>query len=319
MDVAIADFFSIGYIIAAFGGGLFGASIGALPAFFFTGFLVIAGEMVGVMGGDVDITGHIAFGAMFGPHIAFGGGVAAAAFAAKKGILDAGRDILTPPTKGGVRADFWQVLVVGGVFGVIGHLIRAVGEGVLALPTDNVALAVFLSAVIVRLTLSPGKTGLLGKFDPNVASSRMSLPEDRHNAWLPFHSRIELLVLVGVFVGALSGWMSIITGSAFIGFGISAASLVVLNSIGPISVTHHVTLPAALGALAVMAGTGNPVAGVIGGAVFGLIGALIGELGARLFISWGDTHVDPPAFAIFISWSLIMALSAALPFMQWAL
>ncbi len=318
MDAVLGDFFGIGYILAAFGGGLFGAAIGALPAFFFTGFLVIAGEMVTVMGGEVDITGQIAFGPVFGPHIAFGGGVAAAAYAAKKGIIDAGRDILTPATKGGVRSDFWQVLVIGGVFGIIGHLIRAVGQDVLALPTDNVALAVFLSAVIVRLTLSPGKTGLLGKFDPSVASSRMSLPEDRHNAWLPFHSRVELVILVGAAVGALSGWMSIVTGSAFIGFGISAATLITLNSIGPIPVTHHVTLPAALGALAV-AGPAGPVAGVIAGAVFGMIGALIGELGARLFISWGDTHVDPPAFAIFISWSLIVALSAALPFMTWAL
>ncbi len=318
MDLAIGEFFSVGYFIAAFSGGLFGAAIGALPAFFFTGFLVIAGEMVTVMGGEVPITGHLAFGAMFGPHIAFGGGVAAAAFAAKKGIVDAGRDILTPPTKGGVRADFYQVLLVGGVFGIIGHLIRATGEGLLALPTDNVALAVFLSAVIVRLTLSPGKTGLFGKHDSSVAPTRMSLPEDRANAWLPFFSRVELLVLVGATVGALSAWMSILTGSAFIGFGISAASLIVLNTVGPVPVTHHISLPGALAGLAV-AGPMGGLAGMIAGAVFGVLGALLGELAARLFISWGDTHVDPPAFAIFISWSLIMALSSVLPFMVWAL
>ncbi|MFW5695899.1 MAG: hypothetical protein ACOCYB_12065 [Alkalispirochaeta sp.] len=315
---SVGEFFSLGYFIAAFGGGLFGAALGALPAFIFTGFLVIAGEMIAAMGETSAVTAQVAFGAVFGPHISFGGGVAAAAFAAKKGIVDAGRDILTPPTKGGVRSDFWQVLVVGGVFGVIGHLIRAIGEGVLALPTDNIALGVFLSALIVRVVFSPGKTGIFGQFDSSVASSRMSLPEDRHNAWLPFFSRIELLLLVGAGVGALSAWMSLLTGSVFIGFGISAASLIALNAIGPVPVTHHISLVGALGGLAVAEPLGA-TAGVIGGLVFGVIAALIGELGARLFISWGDTHVDPPAFAIFIGTSLVIGLSAVLPFMEHAL
>jgi hypothetical protein len=39
-----SDLWIIGMILAAFAGGAFGAAIGALPAFVFTGFMVMLGE-----------------------------------------------------------------------------------------------------------------------------------------------------------------------------------------------------------------------------------------------------------------------------------
>ncbi len=310
--------------IAAFGGGLFGAAIGALPAFIFTGIMVIAGEMLFVAGdlasqipglsgaaqeaiqtGSGAVTGLIAFGPFFGPHIAFGGGVAAAAFAAKKGMIDAGKDILTAPTKAGARADFWQVLVVGGVFGVIGHLIHA-SLAEIGTPTDTIAVGVWVSALIVRVVLSPGKTGLMGKHDPSVASSRLGLPADRSIAWLPFFSRVESLVLVGASVGVLSGFAAYLTGSAVIGFGIAASSLIFLETKGPMPVTHHIALPGALATLAMLDGGMALFGAIIVGGIFGVLGALVGELHARLFHNWGDTHIDSPAFAIFILTTVVI-------------
>jgi hypothetical protein len=44
------------------------------------------------------------------------------------------------------------------------------------------------------------------------------------------------------------------------------------------------------------------------GAVFGVVGALLGELGARLLFNYGDTHIDPPAFAIFITTAIVLLL-----------
>jgi hypothetical protein len=38
--------------------------------------------------------------------------------------------------------------------------------------------------------------------------------------------------------------------------------------------------------------------GLIAGAVTGIVGALVGEMCARLFLIHGDTHIDPPAAAI---------------------
>ncbi len=291
--------------IAAFGGGLFGAAIGALPAFIFTGIMVIAGEMLFVASENDVVTGMIAFGPFFAPNVSFGGGVAAAAFAAKKGMIDAGKDILTAPTKAGAQADFWPVLVVGGVFGVIGWAIHAFLAEI-GTPTDTIAVGVWVSALIVRAVLSPGKTGIMGKHDPSVASSRLGLPADRSIAWLPFFSRAESLILVGASVGVLSGLASIVTGSAVIGFGIAAFSLIFLETKGPMPVTHHIALPASLAALAVFGG-GMPILGaVIVGGIFGVLGALLGELHARLFHNWGDTHIDSPAFAIFILTTVVL-------------
>jgi len=81
-------------LITALAGGAFGAAIGALPAFIFTGFVVFLGEGLAILNrgiassaasdvGYVSVTGVIGFGAITGPHIAFAGGVAASAYAAK--------------------------------------------------------------------------------------------------------------------------------------------------------------------------------------------------------------------------------------------
>ena len=96
-----SDLWMLGMLLAAFAGGAFGAAIGALPAFIFTGFLVMLGEGVRILSGDYSglmgldpatlesaaITSQIGFGPVFGPHISFAGGVAASAYAAKKGYM----------------------------------------------------------------------------------------------------------------------------------------------------------------------------------------------------------------------------------------
>jgi hypothetical protein len=122
--VAIADLWALEMLLAAFAGGAFGAAIGALPAFSLAGLLVILGELytltgrtLGVEPLPVDITGSIGFGVVLGPHVAFGGGAAALAYATKRGYLDSdfeyhqAKDI----TRGlGSNPD---VLAVGGYLG----------------------------------------------------------------------------------------------------------------------------------------------------------------------------------------------------------
>ena len=174
-------------IITALAGGAFGAAIGALPAFIFTGFLVFLGEGVAILRraltGSVEavpsgefaagITGVIGFGAITGPHIAFAGGVAASAYAGKKypemepdgWDYHFGKDILYAF---GTKPD---VLAVGAVFGLLGMLIRRVGEGLLVvggtLATDMIAVSVFATAFVARvasgypLVGKPGGSGYL--------------------------------------------------------------------------------------------------------------------------------------------------------------
>jgi uncharacterized membrane protein YeaQ/YmgE (transglycosylase-associated protein family) len=84
-------------------------------------------------------------------------------------------------------------------------------------------------------------------------------------------------------------------------------------------VTHHMTLPGATAYFAVTMDVGNgailsgadPAVGMIMAAIFGLIGALLGEVVQRIFYAHSNTHLDPPAFSIFLSHSLIAVLALA--------
>lgn len=262
-------------ILVAFGGGLFGALIGALPAFIFTGFVVIAGVAASLVGaGSFDLIGGVAFGAYLGPHIAFGGGVAAAAFSAKKGDLEAGGNILMPLTKYGDP----MTLIVGGLFGSLAFVINYLYASVLTLPTDTVAMTVVTSGLIARFVF--GKSGLLG--DTKV--------EDRK--YFPQSKEFIFLLVQGLGLGLVVAHFTLATGSAVLGFGISAASLIFAQAGFPVPATHHVSLIAAIATLA----TGN----IFVGALFGAISCILGDVVLKTFNSHCDTHIDPPAGAIFI-------------------
>jgi hypothetical protein len=273
-------------LLAAFGGGIFGAAIGALPAFEFVGFLVIAGVAVNVGIPDTNFYG-IPFG-VFGPHVGgFAAGVAACAYAKMQGKFDNGRNIV--PAMMGLNAP--DVLLVGGVFGIVGYVIQ---WGFAQVPnfapgvawTDTVALTVVTSAIIVRLVF--GKTGLFGKAE----EGRSFWDPSDGIKWLSFMSTPAQLAVIGVGVGLFAGFLGLTYGGpgVFLSFGIAAASLIFLQFGVLVPVSHHIALPAAIAAA-----TSHSLlwAGIVG-----LICAFLGEFFARLFLVHGDTHIDPPACTI---------------------
>lgn len=330
-------------ILAAFAGGAFGAALGALPAFIFTGFMVVAGEAADLAGaefadaaGTLDapgITGAVAFGPVFGPHIAFAGGAAATAYAAKKGYMDTGFDYHEGKN---ILYAFGthnkDVIAVGGLFGILGLLI-AEGSGALGAPWDPIAFAVVISAFAHRvafgyeLTGRPGGENILdmrpfsneevrmadgmaeadGGVEPGAPAERLVT-----EPWLPHQYEWDGVAFLGFFVGVLGAFIALSTGSPFLAFGISAASLVFLNcGVEKIPVTHHITLPASTAALAALAtfGEGSLFLALLIGSVFGIASALFGEVFQRVFYAHGDTHVDPPAAAIVFG-TMLVALCA---------
>ncbi len=337
-------------LLAAFAGGAFGAAIGALPAFCFTGFAVIAGEAVAIAGVEIEaagigvygagLTGGVAFGAVFGPHIAFAGGAAAAAYAAKQdGVMPEPGEGDYHPAKDiayalGTRPD---VLAVGGLFGIIGALGRQLSGG-LALPWDPIAIMVVVSAALHRvafgypligggdrslLDMTPFEKGEMrttpsGGSSSGDAATDGGMAESKRLAvepWLPHQYEWANVTMIGLVAGLVGGFLAIETGSAFLGFGISAASLTFLNlGVEKIPVTHHMTLPASTAALAVFGGvpTGTEalVAVLVAGA-FGAFGALVGEVVQRVFYAHSDTHFDPPAAAIVVATLVVVVLGIA--------
>ena len=337
-----SDLWLLGMLLAAFAGGAFGAAIGALPAFIFTGFLVMLGEGVRILSGDFSpllgldpaalesaaITSQIGFGPVFGPHISFAGGVAASAYAAKKGYMDTGFSFHEAKNIAYALGPQPSLLVVGGLFGILGYWITTLST-ILSLPWDPIAIAVVLSAVAHRLIfnyplIGDAKRGLMN-MEPFEKQEKREKGSDRLliEPWLPHQYKWSHVSSIGIVVGILAAFITIQTGSVFLPFGISAATLLFLNlGVEKIPVTHHISL---IASTSVAAGTAGDVTGpslaalLLLGALFGLISAVFGETIQRIFYAHADTHLDPPAFAIVLGTLLIAVfyISGLFPSAAW--
>ena len=333
-----AELWWVGMLLAAFAGGAFGAAIGALPAFIFTGFLVMLGECVKILAGDLSgiagydpvlfentaaITGQLGFGPVFGPHISFAGGAAASAYAAKRGYMNTGFPYHEAKNIAYAQGPKPDVLIVGGLFGILGYWITTL-SATLALPWDPIAVAVVLSALAHRLVLGypligKAEKGLLN-MKPFAEGEKRTEPSKDGDVlsrlliepWLGHQYKWTEVTVLGIIVGILAAFITYQTGSVFLTFGISAASLLFLNlGVERIPVTHHISL---ISSTSIVAATGGAYleyslgSMLLTGALFGFITALFGELFQRVFYAHGDTHVDPPAGAIVMATLLIVVL-----------
>ncbi len=313
--------FELGILLAAFGGGLFGAAIGALPAFIFTGLAVLVAVGAGLGGASFDVLGLVAFGPVTGPHVTFAGGAAAAAFAARRGDIEDGKDIITPLAGLGDPLP----LLVGGIFGAGGYALQVLLMNLLPpfqtafYPTyiDVIAVVVTVSAIITRLAF--GRTGLFGSLDAEARErGRFSTGEGR--VWLAYQEGFLQASVVGLGTGLLAAWAAtqftafdpaLLPFGVLLGYGISATALIFLQFGFSVPVTHHMTLPASVAAVGVTVAGGPQIIAILVGAVAGILGALLGELFSRLFLIHGDTHLDPPANAIIVM-SVVIVLGTLL-------
>lgn len=329
----LSELWWLGMILAAFAGGAFGAAIGALPAFVFTGFLVMLGEGIRILSGDVtplvgldpdtiesaSITSQIGFGAVFGPHISFAAGAAASAYAASKGKMDTGFPYHEAKNIAYAFGPKPDVMLVGGLFGILGYWIASVST-IFNMPWDPIAMAVVLSAVAHRLLFKFPVIGKAPKGILNMEPFENEQMRDRTSGrllvepWLGHQYKWWDVTMLGVVVGVLAAFITWHTGSMFLPFGISAALLLFLNlGVEKTPVTHHISL---ISSTAVFASVGGDFSGydmgalLLLGALFGVIAALFGELIQRIFYAHADTHFDPPAAAIVLGTIVIVIFYA---------
>lgn len=283
-------------LLASFGAGLFGAAIGALPAFILTGLFVVLGTVAVFGNTSFDVINNWGFGPLFGPHTAFGGGVAAAAYAAKKKYMEDGKDIVTSLA----GLDKPVVLLIGGLFGAIGYLINTGLTAVVGDYTDTIALTVVLSAVIARLVF--GQNGLFSVSEEAEKRGRFT-PGGEH-VWVEYQQEWVQNITIGLGVSIVSAWAALAIepvapeAANFFGFGLAAMSLIFFQFGGKMPITHHMAIIAALGAT-----TFNSL---LVGILLGVIAGILGEVLARLFLIHGDTHIDPPANAIWVMTTVVL-------------
>lgn len=326
--------------LVAFGGGAFGAAIGGLRALGLAGLVVAAGEAIEISQtgfragagdlvglGSTGVTAHIGLGPWLGPHVAFGGAVAAAAYAARQGPDPTGfafHEAKQISRALGPRPD---VLLVGGLFGVVGLLIAHLSVG-LALPWDPLAGSIVLSGFLHRLTFGYPAIGSLrrnpldmspyerGQRRRPVSEEGATLaPDERRfvvEPWLPGRYGWTDATALGLVVGIVAAFATHQTGSPLLAFGVSAATLLFLDldrPSDPLPATHHVAWVAGVAVVAVGVDASSPVwIAIVVGAGFGIVTGLVGEVAQRLFYAHGDTHLDPPAVAIVVGTFLVALL-----------
>jgi hypothetical protein len=266
--------------------------------------------------------------------------VAAAAYAADRGYMQSGFDFHNAKHIAYALGTKPDILAVGAVFGVVGYWLQTF-FGTLAFPFDGIAMGVTISALLARLAFGydvigdPQSYGLLdmspfeneemrvlseaGTADEGDTATDGGTASDRLlvEPWLPHQYKWPNVAATGLVVGLLGAFITVETGSVFLMFGISAASLVFLNcGVEQIPVTHHMALVGSAATAAVMADGSGLIAGgatlaVLVGGLFGLLAGLFGELFQRVFYAHGDTHWDPPAAAIAFG-SFVIAVLAIL-------
>jgi len=283
-------------LFAAFAGGVFGAAFGGMSAFIFCGLSSLIGGVITLVTGDPKFNAVITWGPFLGPHVAFAGGVAAAAYAAKTGRLESGRNVATPLF--GLNSP--AVLAAGGTFGVLGMIIKTTLDAVPGFRgvawTNSIALSIMISAGIVRLAF--GKSGLIGK--PSGGRSRWRAAEDA--SWEPWPSEPLQLILVAAAVSLAAGSVDkALPGSFGLVFGLAALTLPLYYFGARIPIILHIAWSAEYAVL---------LTKDIGwGLVFGILAAVLADLFACLFLIHGDTHIDPPAMSVMVIFSLCPALA----------
>jgi hypothetical protein len=349
--------------LVAFAGGAFGAAVGGYPAFSLAGLVIVLGEVAKIsqtsvaQAGPIDsaalgstgLTASIGLGPGFGPHVALGGGVAAAAYAARRGYLDTDSDYHPAKDVTTALGTDPDVLLVGGLFGVLGLLITTASVGA-GLPWDPIAFAIVVSAFLHRIAfgyplIGNVRGGILdmSPFERNEHRRRRvgsdggvdadggSLASARYvvEPWLPHQYRWANVAFIGAIVGVFSAFVCYRTGSPFLAFGITAFSVAFL-CLGSekFPVTHHMALPASILVVG-LAGAADPsvlangvtgaefqstvslVVALVAGGVMGAVAGVLGEVSERVLYAHADTHLDPPAAAIVLSTLLIAALDIA--------
>lgn len=285
--------------LAAFGAGALAANVGAVNAFILTGVLAIIGGICQCLGLQDGLTGIVAFGTVFGPHLSFAAGAAAAAYAKKTGKLDNGCNLGLGLASLGEPS----VLLVGGIFGIIGWVIGTyvapfIFGTLLPVGTDNPGFAVVCSGIIARLCFTKG--GLMSK-NPSVLSKGKALGNVLIRG-------IGYSLMVGGTAVALNAAGVSLAGYNIIIFGLAAVSLIFPGNAS----WHHTGIISAYAAMTAINGGLGDVAVVLMAVACGLGATLLCNFENCMFNSEVDSHIDGEGFSIFIMTVVINLIGMAL-------
>jgi hypothetical protein len=290
-------------IILVFATGIVGATVGGLNAFIWTGFVGLAAMGVDAATG-IGMVGSVAFGFWFAPLYAFFGGAIAVAYARKMGYVESGKDI--GMALAGIKKP--DVLLVGGVAAVIGYvclILMTSPDYIGWAGVDGMAFWIFILSVVGKAIFDGGK--IFGTVSDEAKAAGGRFGGHTVACWLPWQRTGWEKLVIGLGWSLVAGFATFTLAqnpatagfAPFLGFFISASSLILLLYGTLIPVTHHITLPAGYAVMAYIgAGGTDPAMALIWAAGIGIASAFIADFWSDVFHAYGDVHVDPPAMAI---------------------
>lgn len=274
-------------IIAAFFGGIFGATIGGVGSFVLFGLMGIIGTAIQLAGGSDLFLNEVAFNPLFSPATAFTGGVAAAAYLNRKTrkMTTVERREVTGLTAPLYHFKQLDVLAVGGIFGVIGYLISTTLAN-LGLPGDTVAWAFGITGIVSRYAF-----GGIGILSPSMKDG--------------FKWDLKKMGFDTVWAFGLGFLLSTILetiGAEYYTLGFFIGAFLMVFQYFPIDfpMIHHVSLVA--GAAFVVFGNAWM------GGLFAVLAVLVGEVLLQLINTEVDAHIDFPALVIGLFSTLLFGL-----------
>ncbi len=301
-------------ILTAFGSGVLGGCLGAMPAVIMCGVGVCIGMVGAVSGSDFNWLGDMAFGMFIGPQVSCAPACAAAAYAKMKGYIDSSKDIFKPLISIGKP----DVLIVSGLFAVLGWYTNLAIASALPGRIDSVACTIVVISMIGRILFA--KNGIKGVIG-DVPEGKRRFAAANSDAWIPYQtgSNSLQLVLLGTGVGVASGYITTLlcnraveTGNdmlmavaAMPVWGIAIVWCIAMTAGCNVPVAHHIGLVAGYAAkMAFIGGMSNDLC-VFWGIAFGLAGAYTADILGKLLTVYGEGYVDPPSMAITF-WSVFL-------------
>lgn len=305
-------------ILLAFFGGVLATCLGALGSVILCAFLVLIGVCAVMAGCDYNIVMNIGFSFFWSPALGLAPAACALGYAKKRGYVEDGKGIALPLMHLG-KVD---VLVVGGLFGILAYAVMTGLNLVLAGKLDNVSATVVIVGLVASVLF--GGKGVFGQ----VPEGDKRFGVYSKNNWMP-HMPYGEGVTYWFFAGGaglLSAWLFweisefaksvnsdlIASVAMFPVFALAVINLILLCAGLPCPVFHHVGLTAVYGCMMAYGAGASEIVVFLWGMACGIISHFAADLLADIFSVYNDTYVDPPSlsmtFCSVFTWIIFPAL-----------
>jgi hypothetical protein len=289
-------------VLAAFSSGVFGSSIGAIASIVMCAVFALVGIAANAAGSSVDMVSNVAFGILLGPQVSFAPACCALAYAWKKGYIENSKDIFKPL----ISLRHTDVLLIGGIFGVIGWYFNILLENTVGSKIDCVALSVTIISIMGKWLFGGSPIGETPK-----GYKRFDVGSECWLPWQTMGNDFNLMVL-GIAVSIISaetvlyickiavesGNTILISESGLLVWSLGLILLLFLTTGNNVPVFHHIGLCASMTARVIFLKGGNELEVVLWATAIGVLTAYVGDWLGRIFDVHGEGYVDPPTAAI---------------------